>query len=153
MEVLFAWKGHELWRGSTGPSAALKGVACVAPAGLPSPESSLHPSLSTVWGNPCDGPRRSLWIHSRSSSAPCSQPGGDGAAPAASTEGYTVCQICSVRFSPLIALSIITNTLCSVNFHPFLAFSGAVNHQPFPSAYWVEISAFPKYPAACAIPP
>lgn len=27
-----------------------------------------------------------------------------------------------------------------------------MKHHPFPSVYWVEISAFPKYPAACAIP-
>lgn len=27
-----------------------------------------------------------------------------------------------------------------------------MKHHPFPLVYWVEISAFPKYPAACAIP-
>lgn len=148
----FPWRSYEMWRGSTGPSAAWWGHQLGTGRGcLPLKPVSI-PIYPTVWGNPHGGPRRRLWIHSWSSTAPCNPSGGDGAAPAASTEGYTVCQICSMNFSPLIALSTITNTLCSVNFHPFLAFSGAMNHQPFPSVYWVEIRAFPKYAAACAIP-
>lgn len=139
------------------PLLHLKGVACVVTQlgtgrGCLPLKAVSTPIYTIVWGNPRDGPRKRLWIHSWSSTAPCNQSGGAVAAPAASTEGYTVCQICFMNFSPLIALSTITNTLCSVNFHPFLAFTGAMNHQPFPSVYWVEISAFPKYPTACAIP-
>lgn len=142
------------------PLLRIKGVAYVVgqlgnSKGLPSrQETSLRSNLYNSLG-------KSLWWAkedavdpplSWSSDTQCNKSGGDVTTPPASTEAYTLCQICFMNFSLLVALSTITNTLCSVNFHPFLAFSGTVKHHPFPLVYWVEISAFPKYPAAYAIP-